>query len=218
MLTPYDWQESIGNRAQYIEGRLEQGLPVLAASVADGILLVTRFRQSPKLFEIYDRLAFGAIGQQSDVESIRTGAIDFAHQEGYSRSEADVTIQRVVAGLSTPLKRAFGDLGVAPVVARCLFAEVGPNPERDRFFVLDYDGDYRELSGSAVLALESNQEVEADLAALAGSKDSEGASKRMHELWATLAGDRVDGTSPETVLLDRSEHRVNRFRRLEPQS
>jgi proteasome alpha subunit len=86
MITPYDWQEGIGNRAQYIEGKLAAGAPVVALAVADGILLVTYKRQTRKLFEVYDRLTFAAIGQQSDVEAIRIAAVDFASREGYQRS------------------------------------------------------------------------------------------------------------------------------------
>jgi len=71
MFTPYDWQEGIGNRAQYIEGKLAQGVPVLAISLSEGILIFTYRRQSRKICEIYDRLVFAAIGQQSDVEARR---------------------------------------------------------------------------------------------------------------------------------------------------
>jgi hypothetical protein len=83
-----------------------------------------------------------AIGQQSDVEGMRMASVDFAHQEGYNRSETDVTIQRVVTAISTPIKRAFADFQSAPVIARALFAEVGETPAQDRFVMMDYDGDY----------------------------------------------------------------------------
>src|SRR3569832_1637489 len=76
VFTPYDWQEGIGNRAQYIEGKLAQGLPVLALSLAEGILLFTYRRQARKIYEIYDRLIFAGVGQQSDVEALRIAAVD----------------------------------------------------------------------------------------------------------------------------------------------
>ena len=91
MFTPYDWQEGIGNRASYIEGKLSQGAPVLAVSLDAGILVLTYRRMSRKVYELYDRLVFGAIGQQSDIEALRTAALEFAHSEGYNRSEQDVT-------------------------------------------------------------------------------------------------------------------------------
>ena len=75
MYTPYDWQESIGNRASYIEGKLSQGAPAMAVSLNAGILVFTYRRQAQKIYEIYDRLIFAAIGQQSDIEALRTASV-----------------------------------------------------------------------------------------------------------------------------------------------
>ncbi|HCE01457.1 MAG TPA: hypothetical protein DER07_10490, partial [Armatimonadetes bacterium] len=167
MVTPFDWQESIGHRVQYVENKLAQGLPVICASAADGIAIVAWRRNARKVFEIYDRLAMAAIGQQSDVEAIRSAAVEFAHREGFARSESDVTLERVAATLSQPIKRAFGDLTVAPFVVRALFAQVGEDAATDRLLVLGFDGDYSYRDRSAALA--GDAETEARLSdALAG--------------------------------------------------
>jgi len=63
MITPYDWQEGIGHRASYVDNKLAQGSPVMAISIGEGILLLTYRRQARKIYEIYDRLAYAAIGQ-----------------------------------------------------------------------------------------------------------------------------------------------------------
>ncbi|HXH61649.1 MAG TPA: hypothetical protein VNI20_09870 [Fimbriimonadaceae bacterium] len=151
-MTPYDWQEGIGHRAQFVEARLAAGVPVIAASLDAGILAVTYRRQSRKIFEIYDRLMFAGLGQQSDVESMRVAAIDFSHQEGFQRSEQDVTIQRVVAAVSEPVKRAFADFSSPPVVARTMFMQVGEGPELDRYYLVDYDGDFVNERGACYLS------------------------------------------------------------------
>ena len=67
MQTPYDWQEAIAHRAEFIEDRLSQGTPALAVSIDAGVLFYTYKRQARKLFEIYDHLAMAGIGQQSAV-------------------------------------------------------------------------------------------------------------------------------------------------------
>ena len=152
MMTPYDWQEGIGHRAQYVESRLATGVPVVAVSLDAGILAVTYRRQSRKIFEIYDRLMFAGLGQQSDVEAVRCAAIDFCHQEGYQRSEQDVTIQRVVAAISEPIKRAFADFSSPPVVAQTLFMQVGEGPGLDRYFCVGYDGDFNTERGACFLS------------------------------------------------------------------
>jgi len=212
MITPYDWQEGIGNRASYIEGKLAHGAPVLIASTPAGILAYTRRRQGRKIFEIYDRLIFTAIGQQSDVDTIRTAALEFASREGYNRSEADVSIQRVVNAVSGPLKRAFGEFGSAPFVMRAVFSEIGETPEDDRHYLIDYDGDYVSTKHVSVLAgsLEfSNQATEkmtalenVDLAAL-------------QAIYNELIGDEPwADLEEEAVLFERSSERENRFRHL----
>ena len=220
MLTPYDWQEGIGNRAQYIEGKLAQGAPVLALSRPEGVLLLTYRRQAKKIYEIYDRLVFAGVGQQSDVEAIRNAALEFASKEGFQRSEEDVTIQRVVSAMSVPLKRAFADFGAAPAVARSLFAEVGETPEEDTYFTLDYDGDYAVSKGRAAIAgsLETGETLDKALAQVGAEGGLEETIDALRPIWAKAVdpegekGDATDGLTLEAALMDRRPGRENRFR------
>ena len=153
MVSPYDFNQTIAHRAEYVEERLKGGAPVVGISYEGGVLLLSARRTQRKVFEIYDKLMYSAIGNQSDVEAVRLASIDFAHQEGFARSADDVSIQRLVGfTLSPPLKRSFGDSFNTPNVLRALFAEVGSTPERDSFFVLNYDGDFTSHTGFAVAA------------------------------------------------------------------
>lgn len=226
MLTPYDWQEGIGNRAQYIEGRLAAGTPVLAVSLPAGVLLYTFRRQARKIYEIYDRLVFAGVGQQADVEALRMGALEFASREGYNRSDEDVTIQRVATAMSAPLKRAFGDFSTAPLLVRSLFAEVGPTPEEDVYYVLDYDGDYALSRKRAAIAgtLEAGSEIESQLDSFTET-DPEAAMEALRAVWlkgSDPEGHRTEeeilqGLRPEAMLVERLDVRENRFRLLTPE-
>ncbi len=161
MISPYDFNQSIAHRAEYVEERLKGGAPVVAISYDSGILVFTVKRTQRKVFEIYDKLIYSAIGNQADVEAVRLAAIDFAHQEGFARSADDVSIQRLVGfTLSPPLKRAFGDAYNTPNVLRAMFAEIGHAPANDSFFVLNYDGEFTTHNGFAVVAgAESGEEA-----------------------------------------------------------
>ncbi|HWD38434.1 MAG TPA: hypothetical protein VG944_06270 [Fimbriimonas sp.] len=226
MFTPYDWQEGIGNRAQYIEGKLAAGSSVLAVSLPEGILLYTWRRQARKIYEVYDRLIFAGIGQQSDVEAMRMAALEFASREGYNRSDEDVTIQRVATAMSAPLKRAFGDFSTAPLVARSLFAEVGASVEDDLYYVLDYDGDYAMSRRRAAVGgtLEVGTDLEAQLDSFSETS-VEAAVEALRSVW--LKGVDPEGHKPESevfeglkaeaVLLERSDAHENRFRLLTPE-
>ncbi|MDH7569664.1 MAG: hypothetical protein QHJ73_08770 [Armatimonadota bacterium] len=178
MYSPYDWNEAIRHRGEYIEERMAEGSPVVGLSCQEGVLLLTVRGTQRKVFEIYDRLAFSAVGLQADIEAVRLSAIDFAHQEGFARSPEDVTIGRVVAAISPALKKAFGDQFSAPLVLRALFAEVGRRPETDSLYILNYDGEFRATRS---------------FAAVAGTSYAE---ERMAERLAPLWGDGGGAAAP----------------------
>ena len=59
---PYRWVEAVGNRRQYLDEQFTKGAPVVALAYADGIVMLTVSRGTPKLYEIYDRIALGGMG------------------------------------------------------------------------------------------------------------------------------------------------------------
>ena len=149
----YDWNNALRQRDEYVEDRLKDGSPIVAIAFDEGILLVTVRSAQRKLFEVYDRLIMGALGKQSDIESLRLAAIDTAHREGFERSPDDVSIQRLVGfSLSPAVKRVYNDQQAIPLTVRAIFGELGKTPETDHLFVLGYDGEFRAQSHAAVAA------------------------------------------------------------------
>jgi proteasome alpha subunit len=139
---PYRWVEAIANRREYIEGQLAPGSPIAALGYRQGILFLTLGQTRQKLFEIYDRIAMGAIGHPGDIERLRMAAIELASTEGFTRSSADVSLRRLVHySLSPVLKTAFEQVYGAPYLTRMLFAEVGARPDDDLFLRVEYDGE-----------------------------------------------------------------------------
>ncbi|MEO6871857.1 MAG: 20S proteasome subunit A/B [Chthoniobacterales bacterium] len=138
---PYRWVEAIANRREYIETQLAPGSPIAALTYQDGILFVTVGQARQKLFEIYDRIAMGAIGHPGDIERLRMAAIELASTEGFTRSAADVSLRRLAFySLSPLLKTAFEQVYGAPYLARMIFAEVGATPTEDLFLRVEFDG------------------------------------------------------------------------------
>ena len=136
---PYRWVEAIATRRDYIEMQLATGSPVVALGYNEGILLLTVGQQ--KLFEIYDRIALGAIGHPGDIERLRMAAIELASTEGFTRSAADVSLRRLAYySLSPVMKNAFEQIYGAPFLARLLFVEIGTSPAEDLFLEVEYDG------------------------------------------------------------------------------
>jgi len=156
---PYRWVEAIANRREYIETQLASGSPIAAVGYREGILFLTLGRARQKIFEIYDRIAMGAIGHPGDIERLRMGAIELASTEGFTRSSADVSLRRLAHySLSPVMKTAFEQIYGPPYLARLLFAEVGARPEEDLFLRLEYDGAIA-ANGSGISQTRSNYAV-----------------------------------------------------------
>src|SRR5713101_2656436 len=137
---PYRWVEAIANRREYIEDQLRRGSPVVLLNYTDGLLLLTVSRETRKIFEIYDRIAFAALGHPADIERMRLVAIDLAHIEGFNRAVNDVSLRRLVNfGMSPALKQAFEHIFGAPFIVKMLLAELGDDAEHDFIVKLDYD-------------------------------------------------------------------------------
>jgi proteasome alpha subunit len=163
---PYRWVEAIANRREYIEGQLAPGSPIAALGYSEGILFLTLGQTRQKLFEIYDRIAMGAIGHPGDIERLRMAAIELASTEGFTRSAADVSLRRLVHySLSPVMKSAFEQVYGPPYLARMLFAEVGPGPEEDLFLRVEYDG---EIASNGATYARARQ----DFAVLSGTRQS----------------------------------------------
>jgi proteasome alpha subunit len=150
---PYRWVEAVGNRRQYLDEQFKQGSPVVALTYDGGILLTTVSKGTPKLYEIYDRLALGGMGHPTDLEKLRFSLLEMAHVEGFNRSPSDVTGSRLVKyGIAPVIKQAFEEVYKAPFIVRILVAELGQKPEKDALLTINYDGTFEETTGRAVLA------------------------------------------------------------------
>ena len=163
---PYRWVEAIANRREYIEMQLGSGSPIAAVGYRHGILFLTLGAARQKLFEVYDRIAMGAIGHPGDIERLRMAAIELASTEGFTRSAADVSLRRLAHySLSPAMKSAFEQVYGAPYLARMLFAELGSTAEEDLFLRVDYDGSI--ATNGATFA-----EARQDFAVISGKRES----------------------------------------------
>ena len=149
---PYRWVEAVGNRRQYLDEQFTKGAPVVALAYADGIVMLTVSRGTPKLYEIYDRIALGGMGHPADLEKLRFSLLEMAHVEGFNRSPSDVTGARLMKyGLAPTIKQAFEEIYKAPFIAKILLAELGAKAERDLFLTINYDGNFEETRRWAAL-------------------------------------------------------------------
>jgi len=150
---PYRWVEAIRNRREYLEEQLSEGSPIVGIAFENGVLLATIGTGTPKLYEIYDQIAFGGIGHPADLEKLRNTMLDMAHIEGFNRSPVDVTVRRLMKfGLAPMIKQAFEEVLRAPYIVKIMMAEVSSPSGKPLFFRLNYDGVVEEHEKNLVLA------------------------------------------------------------------
>ena len=236
---PYRWVEAINNRREYVEDQLASGSPVVGTTYADGVLLLTATPGPRKLFEVYDEIAFAAVGHPADIEKLRKAVIDIAHLEGFNLSANDVTLQRLVSfGIGPLMKAAFDELFRSPFVARVMMAELDPDGGGDAFFTIDADGSFAQSGGAAAISgnAESAQAMTAQLQTASPELPLDQALSAALEVWGlgrlTLDARDGDGEVPsaeavrdflkgglqgltvEAAVLDRDRAAKSKFRLL----
>jgi proteasome alpha subunit len=151
---PYRWIEAVRNRREYLEEQLSAGGPIVALPYENGALLATLGGGgTPKLYEVYDQIAFGGMGHPADLEKLRNVVLDTAHVEGFNRSPVDVTVQRLMKfGLAPMVKQAFEEILHAPYICKIVMAELSHPSGAPLFFQLNYDGVFEERAQGLVLA------------------------------------------------------------------
>ncbi|MDH5640459.1 MAG: hypothetical protein OEY28_04130 [Nitrospira sp.] len=190
---PYKWVEAVGNRRHYLDEQFKEGSPVVALAYDAGILLLTVSKGTPKLYEIYDRLALGGMGHPADLEKLRFSLLEMAHVEGFNRSPSDVTGSRMVKyGIAPILKQAFEEVFKAPFIVKLLMAELGAKAGKNSLLTINYDGTFEETSHCAVLA--ATQSVQETMLQFLRGQVPEGSSLDRTVAGALLAwavGDRA---------------------------
>lgn len=199
---PYRWIEAIENRRHYLDDQFKQGSPVIGIAYDTGVLLMTMSKGTPKLYEIYDRLALAGMGHPADLEKLRFNLLEMAHVEGFNRSPSDVTGSRMVKyGIAPVMKQAFEEVFKAPFIAKILLAELGQQAGKDKFLTIDFDGTFEEKRQYAVLA--ASAAIEQEMMAYLGQQSIaslEQVVKAAVCSWAV--GDRAQRQAPE----DSGEH------------
>lgn len=134
-------EQVMKDRADFARKGIARGRSVIVSSCAEGIALIAE-NPSPslhKIGEIYDRIAFAAVGKYNEFESLRQAGIRYADVRGYSYDRADVTAR----GLASVYAQSLGAVFTAeqkPFEVELAVAEVGTTSHTDHLYKLTFDG------------------------------------------------------------------------------
>jgi proteasome alpha subunit len=213
-------EQVMKDRADYARKGIARGRSVVVVQYADGLLFVAenRSRALHKISEIYDRVAFAAVGRYNEFENLRIAGVRLADLRGYSYDRRDVTGRGLANAYAQTLGTIFSSGGEKPYEVEIFVAEVGEIEEDDQIYRLTYEGsvadehDYAVMGGSAdVVAthLKEHYQPGRDLeAALRLAVDALG-----HD---TADARSISGDQLEAAVLDRTRSQPRKFRRIAP--
>src|SRR5438045_2236321 len=118
-------EQLMKDRADYARKGISRGRSVIALTYQDGILFVAENPSAlHKVSEIYDRIAFAAVGKYNEFENLRVAGVRLADLKGYSYSRGDVSAKSLANAYSQALGNIFTQ-DIKPFEVEVLVVEVG---------------------------------------------------------------------------------------------
>ncbi len=146
-------EQLMKDRADFARKGIARGRSVIAVQYADGVLFVSENPSQAlhKVSEIYDRIAFAAVGRYNEFENLRIAGVRLADMRGYAYDRRDVTGRGLANAYAQTLGTIFSSGGEKPYEVEIFVAEVGDAPEDDQLYRLTYDGQVADEHGYAVM-------------------------------------------------------------------
>ncbi|MFL6044871.1 MAG: proteasome subunit alpha [Propionibacteriaceae bacterium] len=146
-------EQQMKDRADYARKGIARGRSVVVLHYADGILFVAENRSQAlhKVSEIYDRVAFAAVGRYNEFENLRQAGIRYADVRGYTYDRTDVTGRGLANMYAQVLGTIFSSGGDKPYEVEIVVAELGATPAEDQIYRLTYDGSVADEADFAVM-------------------------------------------------------------------
>ncbi len=134
-------EQVIKDKADYAHKGIARGRSVVVLQYDQGLLFVAenRSRALHKISEIYDRIAFAAVGKYNEFENLRVAGVRYADLRGYSYDRRDVTGRSLANAYAQTLGTIFTETQ-KPYEVEIVVAEVGDTPHDDQLYRLTFDG------------------------------------------------------------------------------
>jgi proteasome alpha subunit len=209
--------QAMRDKAEFARQGIARGRSCVTLQYEGGILMMAPNTSSAlhKISEIYDRIAFAAVGRYPEFETLRKAGITYADVAGYQFDRRDVTARGIAIYYAQNLGTIFTE-SLKPFEVEIVVAEVGEQPEGDQIYRITFDGSVNDEPGFVAFGGQADQ-VSAVLKERysPGMSLSEAFGAALAALTATGNGERTElaATQLEVAILDRTrDHRT--FRRI----
>jgi proteasome alpha subunit len=216
-------EQSMRDKADYARKGVARSRSSVVLQYSGGILMVTPNMSSVlhKISEIYDRIAFAAVGRYNEYEVLRKAGVTYADVTGYQFDRGDVTARGLANWYAQALGTNFSEPTGKPYEVEIVVAEVGAKPDGDQIYRISWDGSVSDEPGFVAFGGPADQ-----VAAALKERFSDGMSltEALGAALAALAASAAAGAAAngqpeltaanlEVAILDRARaHRT--FRRL----
>ncbi|UDY25198.1 proteasome subunit alpha [Nocardioides sp. Kera G14] len=155
MATPFyvGPEQQMKDRADFARKGISRGRSVVAVHYADGILFASENPSAAlhKVSELYDRIAFAAVGRYNEFENLRIAGVRLADMRGYSYDRSDVTGRGLANAYAQTLGAIFSSGAEKPYEVELFVGEIGTTAAGDQLYRLTYDGQVADEQGYAVM-------------------------------------------------------------------
>lgn len=146
------------DKADYARKGIAKGRSVLVLQYQDGIAFIAEnpSRTLHKVSEIYDRIAFAAVGKYNEFENLRVAGIRFADMRGYAYDRSDVTARSLANAYAQTLGSIFTEI-TKPYEVEVAVAQVGDTSADDEIYRLTFDGSIADETGFLAMGGQSER-------------------------------------------------------------
>jgi len=151
-------EQQMKDKADYARKGIARGRNSVVLEYDEGILFVAPNPSSAlhKVSEIYDRIAFAAVGRYNEYENLRKAGVTYADVTGYQFDRRDVTARGIANWYAQQLGTIFTESS-KPFEVEIIVAEVGENVDADQIYRITFDGSVADEHGFAAIGGQADQ-------------------------------------------------------------
>jgi proteasome alpha subunit len=151
-------EQQMKDKADYARKGIARGRSGVVIQYDEGILFVAPnpSRALHKISEIYDRIAFAAVGRYNEFENLRIAGVRYADMRGYQYGRGDVTARGLANWYAQILGTIFTESN-KPYEVELVVAEVGEEPGADQIYRITFDGSVADEHGFVAMGGQADQ-------------------------------------------------------------
>jgi proteasome alpha subunit len=209
-------EQMMKDRSEYAQKGIARGKSVVGLEYRDGLVFIAENVSATlhKISEIYDRVAFAAVGKYSEFEDLRIAGVRLADLRGYSYGREDVKARDLANAYSQTLSTIFTQQ-MKPYEVELLIGEVGEGDGTPgAIYHLLFDGSITDEHAFVAIGGNADRLSETLGSGYDASSDLDTAVRKGIEALSSVEDRPIQADAVEAGVLDRTRPSRRKFRRL----